>query len=460
MKKIISISLLLGAAFTYTACQSEEEDLFNNSAAERLEKSKVAYTQRLPQATGGWAMEFYPTNSGSWPRGNGYLLLAKFNEDKSVRMAMQNDELTDGLYMEDTSLWEVIADQGPVLSFNTYNNCLHSFANPAIYETGLGLEGDYEFEIISLEENAEYAMLKGKKRSTYVRMTRLEDDTDFEEYLSDIRKFQQATFNVDAPNSLYIYFGDQHYIINDVADGFLSFYPEDGDEISQTESHPYLITRKGGEYYLRFRDAFDYSQYNFPSKSLQELRYDATLDMFVGKESPEFIIKGYDPARFFDEYIGKHGSNYFEFNGKMSEKFQTYIDALIADFATMKSSRGRAYSFESLRLQWDNRNESFQWMIRYTPGTTTATSVGYNYSYAQEDDRVKFVYVEPGVDSKGSNAASTNVRNTLPSVVEITELLSQEFIVSPALTSFDLSSLRLTSVSDPDLWFIVSVNSK
>ena len=162
MKKILSITLCFTAMLAFTACQSEEDDLFDSSAAERLAASKVTYTQRLPQATAGWAMEYYPTNGGSWPRGNGYLILAQFNKDLSVRMAMMNEEMSDGLYMEDTSLWEVISDQGPVLSFNSYNKCLHSFADPAIYETGLGLEGDYEFEIINLPENAEFAMLKGK----------------------------------------------------------------------------------------------------------------------------------------------------------------------------------------------------------------------------------------------------------------------------------------------------------
>lgn len=447
--------MLLAIGMFFTACQSEEEDFFDSSAAERLAASKATYTQRLPQATAGWAMEFYPTNGNSAPKGAGYLLLAKFNTDRSVSIAFKNT-MTDWVYQEDTSLWEVIADQGPVLSFNTYNKCLHIFADPAFYDTGLGYEGDYEFEIISLEDNARFAMLKGKKRGTYVRMTRLEEGTDFEQYLTEVDSIQSTLFDPTAPNDLLICFGDKRYIINDVTDGFLSFYPEGGDAISQTESHPFLITKRDGKYYLRFRDAFEREDYE---PKVQELYYDPAQDMFVGLEESTFTIQGYPAYKFFDEHITAKGTNKFEIGltSEMSDKFKSYMDALVADFTTMKSNRGKAYAFIGLRLAWDNKNDSYQWSVRYTPGTTSPTFAAYNFNYESGDGRVKFTYTTPGVDAKGSDAASTNVRNALQAVTTITEVLSQEFIVTENKTKFNLNTLKLTSATDPDLWFVVSL---
>ena len=455
MKKILSIILLFAAGLTFTACQSEEDDLFSSSAAERLAASKVTYTQRLPQATAGWVMEYYPTNGDEWPRGSGYLILAKFNSDKSVRMASQNDEMTDDVFMEDTSLWEVIADQGPVLSFNTYNQCLHSFADPAIYETGLGLEGDYEFEIINLEENAQFAMLKGKKRGTYVRMSRLDEGTDFKEYLASVTAFHKKMFNTNVPNKVYISFGDKRYVVTNTENKFMSFYPEGGDEISQTESHPFLISKRGGDYYLRFRDAFEREEM---ADKVQEMRYDSIQDKFIGVENEQFTIEGYPPHSFFYEYANEKGDHKFEVNvgDEMSDKFKTYMDNLSAEFATLKN-KNKPYTFVGLRMTWNARNESFQWVVRYTPGTSTATSSAYNYNFEMAGDRVKFTYVAPGADAKGSVDAATNVRNALSSVAAITDLMSQEFVVTAYQTTFDLTKMKLTSASDPDLWFVVSI---
>ena len=152
MKKLFSISLLFSvAAMMFTGCVSEEDDLFDSSAAERLMTSKKMYTDRLGGST--WVMEFYPLNTDEAPKGQGYLILNKFNRDGSVVQAMQN-ELTDGQYLTDTSLWEVISDQGTVLTFNTFNKCIHMFSDPGLYQTGQGFEGDYEFVILSLEEGA------------------------------------------------------------------------------------------------------------------------------------------------------------------------------------------------------------------------------------------------------------------------------------------------------------------
>ena len=48
MKKIFSISLLLAAAVAYTSCSpSEEDDIFDKSAAERLNEASDLYSSRL-----------------------------------------------------------------------------------------------------------------------------------------------------------------------------------------------------------------------------------------------------------------------------------------------------------------------------------------------------------------------------------------------------------------------------
>ena len=97
------------------SCNYEEDDLFSASAAERLMQSQKTYTERLTGTT--WVMEYYPTNRNTAPTGVGYLLMTAFGNDQTVRIGMDN-AVTNDLYTEDTSLWEVISDQGPVLSLD------------------------------------------------------------------------------------------------------------------------------------------------------------------------------------------------------------------------------------------------------------------------------------------------------------------------------------------------------
>jgi hypothetical protein len=62
MNKILSASILLTGALALASCAGEEENLFDKSAAERLNETSAIYTSRLEASPGGWVMEYYPTN--------------------------------------------------------------------------------------------------------------------------------------------------------------------------------------------------------------------------------------------------------------------------------------------------------------------------------------------------------------------------------------------------------------
>ena len=141
-----------------------EDDLFDKSAAERLNEASELYSKRLCASPNGWAVQLYPTKEDKAPYGNGYLLLFRFHENKSVDASMYN-ALSNNTYMSASSTWDVITDNGPVLSFNTYNSVFHTFSDPEDVpstgsdldpndETGTGIGGDYEFIIVDAPEDA------------------------------------------------------------------------------------------------------------------------------------------------------------------------------------------------------------------------------------------------------------------------------------------------------------------
>ena len=445
MKKIFSTVILIAGALMFAGCAGEEKDLFEKSAAERLNETGKIYSSRLQSSEAGWVMEYYPTNTDETYKGRGYLIMADFDKDESVTLAMKNI-MSDDEYMEERSLWEIIADNGPVLTFNTYNEVLHCFSNPEYYESGKGFEGDYEFVMIDVPEDGQFIMLKGKKRGTYVRLTRLPDGTDFQEYLNDVNAFTKKIFPENAVNEDVLTIGGEKFAINSGSTGILGKYPYDGDAITETTQHPFLITKRDGKYYLRFRSALETNEVEE-----QEFVYDADADKFLGVENAENVVEGEDPATFVLSNLESGNWSVLK-TAEMSDKAKVYFDALDEEFSAMKDSRKRAYTFSGMQLIREKDGDNYRWNVGYkVPGSSRVTYAQYNYSMQRDGDNMTFTYVAPVDES------ATNIQNTLPSVKNVTNLFGRKFVVSAAQTRFNLRQIRLTAADDADLWVVMTV---
>ena len=453
MKKIFSIGMLFAVtAIALTGCKNEEDDLFSSSAAERLSESQKIYTERLGGTT--WVMEYYPLDyteldpetRNPYPNGLGYVILNRFNADGSVEQAM-NNAASGNRYVYDTSLWEVIADQGPVLSFNSFNKCIHTFADPGINDPwenlyqGRGYEGDYEFNVINLESDAEFAMLKGKKRGTYVRMSKLPNDTDFETYLQDINNFKAMLFN-NSPNNCFMSLGDTTFVFTKGDRYMAEIYPVDGDAISENSDHVYTITKRDGQYYLRFREKIGRGNCD-----AQEFVYNAQDETFYDVENSEYTIQGYPVGKFYNEY---QQSNKWttRTDASMSDAFKSAMDAVSADLLAVN----RNYVFSNINFGYDAKTQKYLWTLRYLSSGRNATAVYYfNFQCNEGDDTCTFSYIEP------SDVAAQNVMNRCPAEQNMWNLLSQEWILSAADTKFNLTRIKLTSKTNPDIWFVMNI---
>ena len=455
MKKILSFTLIAAIAAGFTGCKNEEDDIFSSSAAERLEQSKSVYTQRLASSEAGWAMEYYPTNGSSAPQGLGYLMLARFDKNGSVRVAMQNDT-TRNRFVEDTSVWEMIADQGPVLTFNTYNNVLHYFSNPAYVDQGLGFEGDYEFEVISLEENAQIAMLKGKKRGTYIRLTRLPEGTDFATYLTDVNHFRDSIFSKSNPSDNRLVMNGQIYDVHDAGNGIMEIFPWDGDAITQTKYFPYLLTKRDGNYFLRLRDELRYDSIN--GNLEQEFRFNAEADRFEGVQNASNIIQGDEPSHFFSQVMNSKSS--WQFNDKdHSEAFTT----IISELATALKAKSRKYEIYNQSNQKNtftleqtsDSTFNLSFMLRYSEKnsrgtyTTKFVTLMYGFSYSVANGQFTLAYLQPGDNN------STTMLNSTAQIGTLLQSLNGTYSIGTFTTGFDLRIMKLTSVADSTHWIVM-----
>lgn len=454
MNKIVSFSFLLLTCVLFSACVGEEADKFDQSAAERLNAASSLYSQHLEVSPNGWAMQLYPTTEDEAPYGNGYLVLCDFNADGSVRVAM-NNALTDNVYKEDTSAWEVITDDGPVLSFNSYNKVMHLFSDPndvsstSDDETGTGIGGDYEFIIVKAPDDGSYMMLKGKKRGTYNLLTPMESGVDWSSYLEDVRSFQSKMFPTDAPTFDIIHLGDSIYKMDGASDGIPNIYPYDADAVMSQSFNPFLITKRGDQYYLRFRDSIRVTT----DSIVQDFHYNTDKDIFESVDNAAYYISGDSPLRFFNQELVEESKRWqFSRSASMSSSMQTLCDDVYTAFSDLKAY-GKSYTLQSMALMMHSGQFTLRVSYKYPTSKTqmSTSNVYYIFDYTKSDGGITLQYQKPEA------TADATVLNALPALQTFLTALSKSFTVTAATTAFDLNQVKLTASDDTTTYLCVTL---
>ncbi len=173
------IFLVIATLIVFAGCSRDEESLFSNSAAERLQAALSNAESTLVAPINGWEMLYFPN-----PESAGYPVLLKFNANEQVYAATCNPQTTGNKFINDEkSTWSIKADYGPILSFDTYNVVMHAWADPQT--DGDGFLGDYEFLILEVSDQC--IRLKGKKHEAYVTMYPMPVDLSWEEYFKQVQ---------------------------------------------------------------------------------------------------------------------------------------------------------------------------------------------------------------------------------------------------------------------------------
>lgn len=445
--------LALSALCLMTSCAGEEDLLFSESAAERLNAASDKYSALLNSSEGGWVVQYYPTNDDPneggdkvLTTGTCYLWCVKFFKDQQVKVGM-NNYFTSNVYAEDSSAWEVITDNGPVLTFNTFNKNVHAFSDPDKRSIpnnddnvwGVGVGGDYEFVIVDAPENHSHVMLKGKKRATYNLMLPLPVGTDFKAYLAEVDSFRQKIFFSGAPNEDLLTVGESKFKLNSGSTGIMGMYPAEGDALTETSKASFGIVKAGDQFMLRFREKLTLAE-----KTMQEFVYDNGRDMFVASDNQAITIEGGVPYDQFVEVIDKKQRRWeWKDTLFMSDSYKELYKALADDF--QKVLKNRLVSI-CLRVNSDVLTFRFS----YSTGKQTVY-IDYNFEMERDGNTVSFKFV--GDVSK----VSTNARSLIPEVQNMIDLMQQNWTVTKYETNFDLSKIKLVSASDPDMWFVVSI---
>ena len=241
MKKLnyILSALLLAGMFSMTSCKNEVDDVFDKTSAERLNASVDYFFNALTDKGGKWQFEYFSNETEQ-----GYVYIFTFNKDGSVRISGNNPFINRSingpdspgtLYRSEVSLWQIITDDGPVLSLNSYNPAFHLFATPEdipgtdANETGYGHNGDYEFNL--MRYTGDSLIVNGKKRGLDLVFTRLDESTDDEVYLQHVVALADSFFNAKIPNTFLTLPDGSRYMIRNASTLLPELCPEYTHEV-------------------------------------------------------------------------------------------------------------------------------------------------------------------------------------------------------------------------------------
>lgn len=294
MKHLFVYIIILTAAFTMQSCLHDNDDVFDKTAAERIDDAVANAKATLTSAGNGWKFEYY---LGSDYIYGGYNMLVQFGNDGKAHLSSEiaaSDSVSH-------SSWDITKDQGPVLTFNTYNTLLHELTQPYPDEVN-GYEGDYEFIIMKVTPDTIF--LQGKKWGNDMVMTRVPEDMVWKDYLDSIAEVK----------SHFIYFyqaaiGGEQVDFSLDADKQFTLTTANGNEMKTQ----YIYTTKG----IKLRKALSVNGSN-----LQYLDYNYNVTDFrkstLSTRDNALTLEGNVPETY-QSFLDFGGSYRFTANGRSAD---------------------------------------------------------------------------------------------------------------------------------------------
>ena len=272
MKRIAYLFLVLFPLMA-TSCLMEEKEVFDQTPAERMDAFLSEYKEILESSENGWLFEYYPEANQSY---GGYAYILKFQDG----MVTAYFELADE---EAVSTFKMTSDDGPVLSFDTYNENLHFFAEPSpdMYQ---GLQGDYEYKILGKSADDSEIYLRGRKSGNILTLRKFEGDDP----MAYFGKCYETIALMKAPRYILMTDGKESLSCSISSNIFrativLAEATETTEAVTESVASAYCLTDTG----IRF-----YSPVIIGGVEYTELTYSEESDALVSSDGKIVLVKG------------------------------------------------------------------------------------------------------------------------------------------------------------------------
>lgn len=396
-------------------CTHEEENIFDDSAAVRVQKSIAECYDVLTSASNGWVMEYYPEAQQSY---GGYNMLLKFDKDGTATVACDMYEATDVT----SSLYQIKQSAGALLTFDTYNEIFHAFSDPGAPlggDNGYGLEGDYEFLILSAA--ADTVKVKGKKSGNIMCLTPVPAGESWEEFITSIQEAEETMAN----SSYRLDISDFTATVSQSNRVLYITYGEGEDAVEVAA--PFIQTKTGFKFYAPIE---------LNGVTITELTYNESEGVFYASDNNSVVLTPVIPP-INQQFI--NGTWFF--NGKN-------MDSLCKAYFNM-AVKGSANEGEEIAYMYMGKGSNG--FAFYFNSGGYAGWLGYKYTLIEED-QVSIAFAMSG-DSNGiyyHNNCNYNYPLTYLGYSSAkTWRIEADNLKSP-------SSLKLINVADETQWFILS----
>jgi len=447
--KIISIFIF----FLLASCVGKEEELFEKSAAQRIQDEVTEVNDLLLSAPNGWVMYYFPTESRTGVhfllRFQPYNLVQSFTINKFNQYAppYKCDTLSEGLY-------KVLPETGAVISFETGIQNIHYFSDPTtIIEEeeatlGVGFGGDFQFRVFSKSEDK--IIIKGVKRGVKLIMRRLADTQDYLEFFQKINSLSANIFNTNAPQ-LFISANNSVLEITKTKNGMMTYPDEvevDGDMTEETKNLPYLISDNG----LILSNVKEVG-----GLKLHEFVLNDDQTALIDVDNPDATITGPVSADYFFTAIDRYKHLWaIAPDEDMSPAFRTAYERVANSFSSV------GYTLTQISFRYNTTQKKHALYIEFLNSSKKSIG-GYLYLTRTRtgEDIVKHD-LSPDDDGNIGDVngrASYNNRDGMP---ELVELLFNSFKVEAIQGRKLIESprMKLTGDSNPEMSFTVKLNNK
>ena len=460
-------ALLAIAGIATTSCSNKEDDIFDDAAAVRMDAAKADTKALLISAPNGWELSYFADNE--WEPG--YVILMKFHNDESVEMAGSNAWVANAFMSQDryavqreTSLYKMISDDGPVLTFDTFNKMLHIFSEPynlpsATYnpenvpfpigpqekspvsgkdtdvnESGYGHNGDYEFVILSKTDNE--IILRGKKTRINMRLRRLADDTDWDTYFATVNRLAENTFS-NRFGDLKIVVGGHELHLSNLTSGVMSILADDDDPLMETVKIPFVYTPDG----IRLREPYKGFEDRLADIAIQNFAFNEDGTLRCTDRDVEFALNSSYPEIF--------GMRNYSWNIDLENaggETKTILDQVIAEFEAHNSYRGLKF----LYFNYSSASHKYALTIRVSRIASLGSIYG-EYQYG-ENNSIKMSFNAADGDKNGIDRVSK-----IPAMQQFLQQISAKTWIVSSDAPMAPEKMKFTNADDPSDFFNISL---
>ena len=384
------------------SCVKDQPEVFDKPSSARMQDYLENVRGILKDSAEGWALSYYPGSKYA----TCYIGL-KFTAQEVTAYAQDQPEEAV------TSRYKLVADDGAVLSFDTYNAIIHYYSTPnqSLYQAR---GGDFEFEIMKV--TAERITLRGKRSRNFCYLDRLSRNVS--EFLAEMNE-------AEAKLDIVAFTGE---VTGGLVEGFM-----DGT------SHTLSIGRKGAEAlemlsarYMVVPGGIHFNEpFTFQGVTFQDFTYDSENGTLTGSgiAFQKVIPEGYVP---YSEYLGNwsfyyyHGESSFPVELVEFEKGSTFKMKGLSEFFEpvigYDAARGRltwnaqavgAVGATTVMLAgWDllTSGGSLSWGEEYgmigIVTDNTAVELEVNWEDNGQSDLVVDSWVLWGTDANGNSQGS------------------------------------------------------